>query len=46
MIESLIEKNFATLGELKGELGAVLDEDTLKSTLAELVEDCWIEVVR
>ena len=46
VIESLIAKNSATLGELKVELGAVLDEDTLKSTLAELVDDCWIEVVR
>ena len=43
---SLIEKNFATVGELKGELVDVLDEDTVKSTLAELVDDCWIEVVR
>lgn len=46
VIESLIARSFATLGELKAELGAVLDEDTLKSTLAELVDDCWIEVLR
>ena len=46
IIEALIEKNFATVSELKAELVDVLDEDTLKSTLAELVDDCWIEVVR
>ena len=38
--------NLATVGELKAELGGVLDEDTVKSTLAELFDDCWIEVVR
>jgi hypothetical protein len=42
----LIEKSFATVGELKAELRDVLDEDTIKSTLAELLDDCWIEVVR
>ena len=46
IVRSLIEKNFATVGELKAELGAVVDEDTIKSTLADLLDDCWIEVVR
>ena len=46
ILASLLEKQSATVGELKSELGDVLDEDTLKSTLAELVDDCWIEVVR
>jgi hypothetical protein len=46
IIQSLLEKNLATVGELNGELGAVLGEDTIKSTLAELLDDCWIEVVR
>ena len=46
IIQCLIEKNLATVGELKAELSAVLDEDTIKSTLAELLDDCWIEVVR
>jgi len=46
IIRSLIERNSATLGELKAELGGVLDEDTLQSTLEELLNDGWIEVVR
>jgi hypothetical protein len=46
IISSLIERNSATLGELKAELGGVLDEDTLQSTLEELLNDGWIEVVR
>lgn len=46
ILESLLEKRFATLSELKTDLGRVLDEDTLKSTVAELVDGCWIEVVR
>ena len=45
IIQSLIERNFATVAELKAELGAVLDENMLKSTLAKLLDDCWIEVV-
>lgn len=46
IIDALIDKNSATVGELKAEFDGVLDEDTLKSTLAELLDDCWIEVVR
>jgi len=46
LVECLIEKQSATVGDLKAELSGVLDEDTIKSTLAELVDDCWIEVVR
>ncbi|HZU51932.1 MAG TPA: cupin domain-containing protein [Sphingomicrobium sp.] len=46
IVESLIERNSATIGELKAEFAGVLDEDTIKSTLAELLDDCWIEVVR
>ena len=46
IIQFLIERNLASVGELKAELGAVLDEDTIKSTLAELLDECWIEVVR
>jgi len=46
IIQFLIERNLASVGELKAELGAVLDEDTMKSTLAELRDECWIEVVR
>ena len=45
IVELLIEKSFASVGELKSELRDVLDEDTIKSTLAELLDDCWIEVV-
>ncbi|HZU51931.1 MAG TPA: cupin domain-containing protein [Sphingomicrobium sp.] len=45
IIDTLIAKNFATIGELKAELGDVLDEDTIKSTVAELIDDCWIELV-
>jgi len=45
IVELLIEKSFASVGELKAELRDVLDEDIIKSTLAELVDDCWIEVV-
>ena len=43
LIELLLDRNFATVGELKAELSGVLDEDTIRSTLAELVDDCWIE---
>ena len=46
IIEALTAKNFATVGELRADLAAVLDEDTVKSTLAELLNDCWIEVIR
>jgi cupin superfamily protein len=45
VLEALLEKQFATVSELKAELGSVLDEDTLESTVAELVDGCWIEVV-
>lgn len=46
LIQSLLERNFATVADLKAELGAVLDEDMILSTVAELLDDCWIEVVR
>lgn len=46
ILQSLLEKNSATVGELKAELADVLDEDRMESTLAELLDDCWIEVVR
>lgn len=46
ILEALLQKKFATVGELRAELGGVLDEDTLRSTLAELMEGCWVEVVR
>jgi ribosomal protein L16 Arg81 hydroxylase len=46
ILEALIEKRRATVGELKTELSGVLDEDIVKSTLAELFDDCWIEVIR
>jgi hypothetical protein len=45
LVQSLIDRNVASVAELKAELGAVLDEDTILSTLAELLDDCWIEVV-
>lgn len=45
ILQLLLEKQ-STVGELRDELSGVLDEDTIKSTLAELIDDCWIEVVR
>ena len=46
IVDYLIEERTATFGRMKADLSGVLDEDTLKSTLAQLVDDCWIEVVR
>jgi len=45
IIEILLDRQLATYAELKAELGDVLDENSLKSTLAQLVDDCWIEIV-
>lgn len=45
IVELLIEKSLVSVGELKAALHDVLDEDMIKSTLAELLDDCWIEVV-
>ena len=46
IIDCLIEKNFCTLGELKAQLAAVVDADTVTSTVTDLLDDCWIEMVR
>lgn len=45
IMEALVARSLATVSELKTDLVDVLDEDTIKSTLAELLDGCWIEVV-
>ncbi len=45
-VQYLLDERMATFGRMKADLGDVLDEDNLKSTLAQLVHDCWIEIVR
>lgn len=42
----LLDERMVTFERIRADLAAVLDEDTLKSTLAELIDDCWIEIVR
>ena len=46
ILDLLLEKQFSTVADLKSELDGDLDQDTLDSTLAQLVNDCWVEVVR
>jgi len=46
IIAYLLDERIATFERIKADLVGVLDEDMLKSTLAQLVEDCWIEIVR
>jgi hypothetical protein len=46
IIAFLVENAWATAEELKAELGAVFDQDIIESTLAELISECWIEVIR
>jgi hypothetical protein len=46
VLDYLLEKRLAAFGRIKADLAVVLDEDMLKSTLAQLIDDCWIEIVR
>ncbi len=42
----MIENPVSTAGEIRRGIENVLDQDALNSTLAELVNDCWIEIIR
>lgn len=42
----LVEKDWATVRDVKAELGTVFDQDIIESTLAELISECWVEVIR
>ena len=46
ILDLLLEKQFATVADLKSELDDGLDQDTLDTAIAQLVNDCWVEVVR
>ena len=46
ILDLLLEKQVASVADLKSELDGELDQDTLKSTIAQLVDDCWVDVVR
>lgn len=45
ILHLLLEKQLATVAEVKSELDGGPDGDTLNSTIAQLVDDGWIEVV-
>ena len=42
----MLEHPISTAGEIRRGIENVLDQDALNSTLAELVNDCWIEIIR
>lgn len=42
----MLENPVSTAGEIRRGIENVLDQDALNSTLAELVNDCWIEIIR
>ena len=46
VIEVLMARQRATVGEIEIAIDGAFDRDTLHSTLVELIEGCWIEIVR